>query len=79
MPKQTCKNCAHFIKALAIEDDFGGCALLGDANDGMTDNTRAYGWDYEGYRAGAYVGINFGCIHWACAAQPTNELEGVTQ
>lgn len=60
----TCKTCKHFKPNDLMEDKFGDCALMGDSNEGMADNTRAYGWDYESYSAGVYVGENFGCIHW---------------
>lgn len=30
-------------------------------------------WDYEAYKAGFYVGQEFGCIHWA-GAQPNEQL-----
>ena len=45
----------------------GSCALMGDSNDhpNRVEADRAAGWDYEGYRAGVYVGPKFGCIHWA--------------
>jgi hypothetical protein len=40
---------------------------MGDSNAYEMDFApdRAYGWDYEGYRAGVYVTPKFGCIHWA--------------
>lgn len=60
---KTCGKCEHYTPD-KHDEGFGDCALMGDANEGVTDNTRAYGWDYEGYSAGVYVGVNFGCIHW---------------
>lgn len=68
----TCNKCQHF-EQINLYKNFGQCALMGDSNelkhdydteklDG--DDTRAYGWDYEGYAAGVYVGQKFGCIHW---------------
>lgn len=70
--KHTCDKCQHF-KPDNLYANFGYCALMGDSNElewdratGLLsgDNTRAYGWDYEGYRAGVLVGHKFGCIHW---------------
>lgn len=58
--RKTCDKCARFTGG---ED----CALMGDSNDVRGSGRlpdRAYGWDYEGYRAGVYVGPKFGCIHW---------------
>jgi hypothetical protein len=64
MTKQkTCDKCAHYTPA-KWDEGFGDCDLMDDANDGKPDNARAYGWDYEGYSAGVYVGEKFGCIHW---------------
>jgi hypothetical protein len=63
--KKTCDKCEHYTPDKS-EVVFGECALMGDCNEeGTPDNTRAYGWDYEGYSAGVYVGKKFGCIHWA--------------
>jgi hypothetical protein len=61
--KNTCDKCEHYTPNQS-EVVFGECALMGDCNEGTPDNTRAYGWDYEGYSAGVYVGTKFGCIHW---------------
>ena len=67
----TCKNCKNYHP-----DDlyigFGECSLMGDANDysfmvgvvPYASKTRCYGWDYEGNRAGCYVGEDFGCNHF---------------
>ena len=61
--KNTCDKCEHYTPDKS-EVVFGDCALMGDSNDGTPDSTRAYGWDYEGYSAGVYVGAKFGCINW---------------
>jgi hypothetical protein len=63
MKTKTCSKCEHYTLE-EYREGFGDCALMGDANEGVTDNTHAYGWDYEGYSAGVYVGEKFGCIHW---------------
>jgi hypothetical protein len=63
MKQIKCKTCKDFEPSDS-DKGFGNCALMGDSNEGMTNDTRAYGWDYEGYAAGVYVGENFGCIHW---------------
>jgi hypothetical protein len=69
----TCKTCRNFVTDELIDKSFGTCLLMGDANDYdfYSDKTtlkpwtdRCYGWDYESYKAGTYVGENFGCIHW---------------
>ena len=68
----TCDKCQHFTQD-NLYKNLGECALMGDSNDlGYDrdaerldgDDTKAYGWDYEGYSAGVYVGQKFGCIHW---------------
>jgi hypothetical protein len=39
---------------------------------------KCYGWDYESYRAGVYVGPKFGCIHWEKKPKVAAlELEGI--
>lgn len=63
MSKKVCKHCDHFEPDSTFPG-FGSCALTLDFNDGMSDTNLAYGWDYEGYMAGVYVGEQFGCIHW---------------
>jgi len=76
-----CGKCEHYTPNYPA--GFGDCALMGDFNEhpfdystdtrtGMQTN-RAYGWDYEGYSAGVYVGVNFGCIHWMKKEQHTGE------
>jgi hypothetical protein len=67
-----CGKCEHYTPA-KWDEGFGDCDLMDDANDGKPDSTRAYGWDYEGYRAGVYVGVNFGCIHWMKKEQHKGE------
>jgi len=68
----TCKNCKQYLPN-EFYVNFGECLLMGDSNDfvfyqqndgaqAMSD--RCYGWDYESYVAGVYVGKDFGCIHW---------------
>ena len=68
----TCKNCSNF-SAEELYKTFGYCLLMGDSNDfefykddaeNKPSTDRCYGWDYEGYSAGTYVGKDFGCIHW---------------
>ena len=67
-----CGKCENYTPS-KWDEGFGDCDLMDDANDGKPDNTRAYGWDYEGYSAGVYVGVNFGCIHWMKKEQHTGE------
>lgn len=66
----TCKDCANFISE-TLYDGFGQCDKMEDANhfsfvpeDRTAELDKCYGWDYESYSAGTYVGENFGCIHW---------------
>ena len=66
----TCKTCRNFC-ADSTYVGFGSCLLMGDANEfyftpkeRTAELDRCYGWDIESYRAGTYVGENFGCIHW---------------
>ncbi len=66
----TCKNCKQYV-ADDFYANFGDCRLMGDANKFQfvprkqtADSTKCYGWDYESYIAGVYVGKDFGCIHW---------------
>lgn len=70
--RKTCDKCARFVPD-DLYSDVGECPLMGDSNALSynrdtkklgVDETRAYGWDYEGYCAGVYVGLKFGCIHW---------------
>jgi len=56
--RHTCDKCAHYT----ARDEY--CDLMGDFNDEPNGPDRCAGWDYEGYRAGVYVGPKFGCIHW---------------
>lgn len=71
---KTCDRCAHYTPAESymIRKHAGACALIGDTNDDHEAPAadRVAGWDYEGYRAGAYVGPKFGCIHFTKKAQP---------
>lgn len=60
--RKTCDKCKNYT---AEENNQGGCALMGDSNDGNMAIDRCAGWDYEWYGAGVYVGPKFGCIHWA--------------
>jgi hypothetical protein len=64
--RHTCDKCQHYTADYASKNA-GSCALMGDSNAYEMDFApdRAYGWDYEGYRAGVYVTPKFGCIHWA--------------
>ena len=66
----TCKDCKH-LEADTLYIGFGYCGKMGDSNhfkfhpkDRTAELDKCYGWDYEGYSAGTYVGENFGCIHW---------------
>lgn len=66
----TCEGCKNF-SADDLYIGFGECLLMGDYNrfkfmpkDRTAELDRCYGWDYEGYSAGVYVGKDFGCIHW---------------
>ena len=62
----TCDKCKQYNQH-SIHDKHGSCALIADINDvgeRALSTDKAYAWDYEGYRAGTYVGIKFGCIHW---------------
>lgn len=47
--------------------ELGMCVTELALGDKTTD-CKAYGWDYESYRAGVYVGPKFGCIHWVKAS-----------
>lgn len=62
-PRKTCDKCSHF--GLDGRNGHGNCALMEDSSDvAEWSLDRVYTWDYEGYRAGNYVGPKFGCIHW---------------
>lgn len=75
---KTCDKCQHYSSN--TYKDAGDCALMGDSNDHSYDsegklgltNGRAYGWDYESYRAGVYVTPKFGCINWVKNARKTS-------
>jgi hypothetical protein len=76
--RHTCNKCQHYTPD-SLYANMGSCALMGDSNDHEYDrdtnmldieSDRAYGWDYESYKAGVYVTPKFGCIHWA-KKQPT--------
>ncbi len=79
--QKTCSKCEHYTPG--YPKGFGDCALMGDINEHPLDYStdtrasmqtdRAYGWDYEGYRAGVYVGEKFGCIHWLKKQTNTQE------
>jgi len=63
-----CKECTHFVPD-EFNPDFGECELMEDANKyedkpGEKVTSQAYGYDYEGYKAGVEVGEDFGCIHF---------------
>jgi len=67
-----CKTCKNY-SADDMYIGFGECSLMGDANNyslmpesnyPKASKARCYGWDYEGYSAGCYVGEEFGCIHY---------------
>lgn len=70
--RHTCDKCKHYtppsqtmVKHYPNDANDGACSMMGDSNDvEVTEPDRCYGWDYEGYRAGVYVGPKFGCIHW---------------
>ena len=72
-----CSSCRHYTPGGFDGQSIwqGRCALMGDANEifesredtespDSTPNDRCFGWDYESYYAGVYVGQEFGCIHW---------------
>ena len=70
MVDKLCGSCRHFTQD-SCDEHVGNCDLTLDYNryfvmDGpsRSPDDRILGWDYEGYVAGAYVGKNFGCIHW---------------
>jgi hypothetical protein len=70
MAKKLCGSCQHFTQD-DCDEHIGECALTLDYNDyfvtsgaSRAPNDRILGWDGESWRAGAYVGNNFGCIHW---------------
>ena len=64
-----CKNCKYFEKGeykknrgiCKNKNKFRYCDECED--DGDTDYDLQY-WDYDCYRAGFDVGINFGCKHY---------------
>ena len=77
--KKLCKTCSHWRRSEDNYGDehyfgnpkWGTCDLIFDnecsydkASDKATANSVRT-WDYEGYSSGAYVGENFGCIHWS--------------
>jgi hypothetical protein len=65
--RNTCDKCRHYTKSDSKSNEYrnaGRCDLMGDSADGPNDADKCVGWDYEGYRAGVYVGPKFGCIHW---------------
>lgn len=70
--RNTCDKCKNYKPADQehfVIDNFkfaGSCALIGDSNDQkmIVEENGASGWDWEGYKAGVYVGPKFGCIHW---------------
>jgi len=70
-PRKTCDKCQHFTPSDTYSN-LGNCAkaeYVGDASlDFKTgrkgEDDKLYAWDAEGYQAGAYVGVKFGCIHW---------------
>jgi hypothetical protein len=68
--RKTCDKCKHYTAPVYYplmsdaEQNQGECGLIGDSNKGTPHADRAYGWDYEAYVSGAYVGPKFGCIHW---------------
>ena len=66
MTNKTCDRCEHYTPPDLGDgwENQGDCAMTLDSNDGTPHADRAYGWDYESYRAGVQVGPKFGCIHW---------------
>lgn len=69
-PRKTCDKCQYYAASTASTGAYefaGSCALMGDSNDRdpRCGESEVTGWDYEGYRAGVYVGPKFGCIHWS--------------
>lgn len=73
-PRKTCDKCKHYKASNMPESKqftvSGACALMGDSNDAANEINTCAGWDYEGYRAGVYVGPKFGCIHWTKKEKP---------
>jgi len=70
MVDKICGSCRHFTQD-DCDENIGNCDLTLDYNNyftasdsSHTPDDRIFGWDYEGYSAGAYVGVKFGCIHW---------------
>ena len=65
---KTCDRCKYYIpptpRYLGDKNNEWTCALMGDSNTDRNGVDSCAGWDYEGYRAGVYVGPKFGCIHW---------------
>ena len=62
--RKTCDKCIEYTPGKSAVYE-GSCAQMGDANDYRGGEiNKCNGWDYEGYRAGVYVGPKFGCIHW---------------
>jgi hypothetical protein len=66
MKIKRCENCVHWTSGASSPAGFGACAQIEDSNDTrvLSDTTRVYTWDYEGYRSGAYVGKDYCCIHF---------------
>lgn len=62
-PRKICEKCKHYTPDRHGRQ-FGDCAKAGDYNDEGPISDGVVGWDFEGYRAGVYVGPKFGCIHW---------------
>ena len=52
MTNKTCDRCEHYMPSEFEEVNEGRCRMTLDSNDGTTHADRAYGWDYESYRAG---------------------------
>lgn len=79
--RKTCDKCEHFTPNPTYTN-LGDCALMGDSNDEKyshktkrlgTTTDKAFGWDYESYQAGVFVGRKFGCIHWVRRAPATTK------
>ena len=63
---KTCDKCANYKFPEAGDAKYeGACKLMRDNNATLTNRLDiCLAWDYEGYRAGVFVGPKFGCIHW---------------
>jgi len=68
-----CKECEYFTKdegypslgkCEKIVDSTDVCLTYGLENEQSKETNVVYTFDYESYKSGAYVGEDFGCIHF---------------